>query len=272
MARTATQTAIEAQHGWPREILGRFLLSLRDRGYLESHRLEANAHRQSTVLTLNLRNGEEWNYEIGDHELVMDGERALTQWLDAIEHDVKRRCRRGVAAPPPEGRGGFLWLDEYAPIDARYREILNAQMEQMRMRVDAQIFSSIVVGTVSDPAAENKAKALFTMVCGAEAYNALNSGNALPITGSKGTKYTLHKRATYCVERVSDKAKLCAVVPGVPLWDHLLGIKLMVEHDEEKFLKTANVSGGEIREWTTTSYSGYQAWSQNRYFDLGRGA
>jgi hypothetical protein len=59
------------------------------------------------------------------------------------------------------------------------------------------------------------------------------------------------------VERPSDGAKLCAVVPGVPLWDHLLGIKLMVEHDEAKFLATANVSGavdmrpGVIGWWST---------------------
>jgi hypothetical protein len=38
----------------------------------------------------------------------------------------------------------------------------------------------------------------------------------------------------------------------VPLWDHLLGIKLMVENDEPRFLKTANVSAGSYGGLTLT--------------------
>src|SRR3990167_4777600 len=89
------------------------------------------------------------------------------------------------------------------------------------------------------------------MTCGKKAFDTLKSGKPLPITGSQGTKYTLHKRASYCVERVSDNARLCAVVPGVPLWDHLLGIKLMIEHDEPKFLETANVAQDYMRNGLT---------------------
>lgn len=108
-----------------------------------------------------------------------------------------------------------------------------------------------------DAKATQKAKDLFKLACGVKAFETLDSGKPLPIIGSKGTKYTLHKRSTYCVERTKDGAKLCAVVPGVPLWDHLLGIKLMVENDEPAFLKTANVTGGrgeiwdEFRRWLT---------------------
>lgn len=91
--------------------------------------------------------------------------------------------------------------------------------------------------------ADQKARELFRRTAGDEAYRVLESGAPLRVVGSKGTPYLLHKRATYCVERPSDGAKLCAVVPGVPLWDHLLGIKLTIEHDEETFLRTANVSG-----------------------------
>lgn len=92
--------------------------------------------------------------------------------------------------------------------------------------------------------AETRSKDLFKLACGTEAFETLEAGGALPINGSKGTKYTLHKRAIYCVTRVNDGASLCAVVPSVPLWDHLLGIKLMVENDEYAFLQKANISGG----------------------------
>ncbi len=94
----------------------------------------------------------------------------------------------------------------------------------------------------SDSEADKKAEGLFRNVAGDVAWQRLSKKQSLPITGSLGTKYLLHKQVTYCVTRVSDKAKFCAVVPKVPLWDHLLGIKLMVEHDEPKFLKVANVS------------------------------
>ncbi len=64
----------------------------------------------------------------------------------------------------------------------------------------------------------------------------------LPLTGSAGGKYTLFPMMTYCVTRASDGARMCAVVPGVPMYDHLLGVKLTIEHDEPMFLKTANMA------------------------------
>jgi len=92
--------------------------------------------------------------------------------------------------------------------------------------------------------ADAKAKELFTLTAGAEALAVLEAGGALPVTGSQGGCYTLHKKASFCVTRLKDKAQMCAVVPGVPLYDHLLGIKLVIENDEKRFLATANVSGG----------------------------
>lgn len=92
--------------------------------------------------------------------------------------------------------------------------------------------------------ADTKARNLFITMAGQRAYDKLAAQQPLLVVGSAGRRYFLHCRATYCVTRESDGAKLCAVVPGVPLWDHLLGIKLMIEHDEPRFLRTANVSGG----------------------------
>lgn len=96
-----------------------------------------------------------------------------------------------------------------------------------------------------DEEADQRAKDLFIMAAGRTAFNLLEGGGGLAITGSAGTAYELHKKASFCITRVKDGVRFCAVVPGVPLWDHLLGIKLMVEHDEPQFLKTANQSGGD---------------------------
>lgn len=99
-------------------------------------------------------------------------------------------------------------------------------------------------GTGSRPEAEERARDLFVMTLGEPAIELVNSNAGLPVTGSQGGDYRLHAMMSYCVSRPSDGARLCAVVPGVPLYDHLLGIKLMIENDEPEFLRTANVSGG----------------------------
>lgn len=98
-----------------------------------------------------------------------------------------------------------------------------------------------------DCVADITAEQLFRDVAGKEHHKNLITRGWTPINGNAGGKYQLHKRAAYCVERPGDGARLCAVVPGVPLWDHLLGIKLMIEHDEKAFLAIANVSGGSQR-------------------------
>lgn len=91
--------------------------------------------------------------------------------------------------------------------------------------------------SIADATAEKLFKETAPMV-----YREISKNGWAAIVGSEGTKYKLHKCVSYCIERVSDRARLCAVVPGVPLWDHLLGVKLMVERDELKFLETANVA------------------------------
>lgn len=160
----------------------------------------------------------------------MGGIDSVRYWMRTVEHGlIREHERRGIPAWRPEHYDG-------PPIraDALYGyRVLRPQW--------------FGVDLARDEKAESRAAELFKISAGAEAFRVLDSGGALPIKGSKGTKYTLHKRAAYCVERVKDGAKLCAVVPGVPLWDHLLGVKLMVEHDEPRFLRTANVIGGRDR-------------------------
>lgn len=161
-------------------------------------------------------------YTLSAHEMAMEGIRGFEYWLRRIDEEVRRYAAESGAA-----RADVLY--GYAPF-----------RPQLRIYDD---FAS----AGHDPKAIQKAKDLFKLACGKKSFDILESGKGLAIVGSKGTGYTLHNRATYCVERIRDGAKLCAVVPNVPLFDHLLGIKLMVEHDEPAFLKIANITGGERR-------------------------
>lgn len=129
------------------------------------------------------------------------------------------------------------------------RDILELQARARRqaMRVPRPDFLDYYAGTFEIPKpkeskADIRAKELFKRVAGKNAFKALNR-EGLAIKGSIGGQYVLHPKMTYCVERPKDGAKLCAVVPDVPLYDHLLGIKVMIENDEPTFLKTANVAG-----------------------------
>lgn len=42
-------------------------------------------------------------------------------------------------------------------------------------------------------------------------------------------------------ERLSDHAKFCAVIPGLPVYDQMLARKLYLERDPEAFFKAANL-------------------------------
>jgi hypothetical protein len=217
-----------------------FMEHARASGWAREHRLEADDFGRSTRLIIDT-GYTLLNYSISEHELRMGGPDELRRWLEIIGRDLRREFqRRGTSATAGP------------PRSTTATEIRMRQDEYMRRwsresaRFDRELFEALAQGTFGeprDPAADKRAAELFRMTAGDEAFKTLEAGKALPITGSKGTAYHLLKKASYCVERPSDGARLCAVVPGVPLWDHLLGVKLMVEHDEPRFLKTANVAG-----------------------------
>jgi len=203
-----------------RDMLDSFIQHHRDCRNIESAHYEHVNYDMDLRLSLRLRNNEVIDVQFRYDEYRMGGgPDALMRWLEIVEQDIMRRNFRG-------------W-------DGSLRRPRDDMYDAMRYTRGMDF-----AAPQKDSKADKKAKKLFKLACGDEALQLLDSGQPLPITGSKGTAYRLHKKASYCVERVSDGAKLCAVVPGVPLWDHLLGIKLMVENDEKQFLKTANVSGG----------------------------
>lgn len=197
-------------------------------------------------------------------ELYMEGSRSFFHWLHVVDQDVvgmayeiRRRERQHQAVAQ------MVDMIETTPVAPffDFARIADDYFYQLLGRVPAgplvQINANENLQSIQDfpsrwtrdrdarEAADKKSRELFRNTAGDEAYQTLESGKPLPLTGSNGTQYTLHKRASFCIERVSDGAKFCAVVPGVPLFDHLLGIKLIVERDEDAFLKTANVAAGD---------------------------
>ena len=188
--------------------LNAFVDSLVRRGHLRSRRdaeisrlINSDAYEMHFLLV----DGQVIRSFVSGLELLQDG---VAQLFQRTGHEIRSRFEHQDIAPiPREIRGDELYGGW------------------------GQGYSSCYM-----PEVEERAEALFKMICGEEAHRVLNRG-PLPITGSSGTQYTLHKRAQYCVER--DGVGFCAVVPNVPLWDHLLGIKLLVENDEPSFLKTA---------------------------------
>ena len=218
---------------WQREI-DNFLRHLRRNGSVRQYSAGYDLHADHFRIRLQLSNREELDYALTEHEMRMD-DRALDHWIATVDRDVWERTgrydpAREQAYDDVSGRSLMEGLD---PTSIRQAALLAQMMRARRPR---------------DPQADKKAEALFRQTAGAEAFEMLNAGQPLPMTGSKGTAYTLHKRSTYCVEDTAGN-KYCAVVPGVPLWDHLLGIKLMVEQDEDKFLRTANKAANRPMSW-----------------------
>ena len=238
---------------------------LRALGYLRDWRLWNDLNADRVLLEVTLFNGGIRNYALSALEVMQEAGHDL--WWTHVERDIIYYCDRFAGSIGNQQQSQLAAMAQQPGINEDlYRRQLSdfTNMQAVLPELHSQQYQQQInraMGWVPpNEAAEKRAEELFLMICGKEAFDTLKSGKPLPITGSQGTKYTLHKRAAYCVERVSDNAKLCAVVPGVRLWDHLLGIKLMIEHDEPKFLETANVSSCSI-----TDEYGNRFLNQERY-------
>jgi hypothetical protein len=209
-------------------MLNEFAHHLYGTGFVRQATVEHDIGELVQHFTVRLTDDRCMRWTITDDELVMGGREVLGYWFEHIENDI----RLALGADANEVR-------------RRQNEVF------MPMGPDIWPAPLFYLPRHSEEA-DRRASELFKLTAGPEAFATLNAGKPLPLEGSQGTAYTLHKRASYCVERVKDGAKLCAVVPGVPLWDHLLGIKLMVENDEPRFLKTANISAGREGRLTLT--------------------
>ena len=172
--------------------------------------------------------------------------RDIEDYFRIVYRDVRREIER-----IEDERISALRLAGLATTAVAYR---TSTVGELRSRLmpewDARSAVSAVVGgpgmyqaaSVHDEAPTKKSSELFKMAVGDAAYDTLNKGGSILIKGSAGGKYMMRKSMAYCITRVQDGAGMCALVPGVPIWDHLLGIKLIIEHDEELFMATANVT------------------------------
>lgn len=191
------------------------------------------------------------DFFFAEDEFHMGGIQAFADWLTTISREIEQRYRNLQAEALMANSAGVV-APSFAAIEALMANIqaTEAIRAEILQRFGPQFFDAIW-GEIAEDApkkkeAEARAKALFKATA-PEAFEILSRGEYFPLRGSAGGNYRLFPRATYCVED-HHGAKYCAVVPGVPLWDHLLGIKLIVERDEPQFLKVANVG----RQWTWT--------------------
>ena len=249
-------------------------------GLIRRARFVPSVNSKANILEIKLHDRRKLLYTLTDHELRMGGRQAVECWLDTIERDIRNTQINAAIgsgyqqAQSQQNSASYNQQLAWSQIDLTPQQIAMLQQQYAQPWNPSYQQSSDVIGNdfarqylpswdlsrEKDATAQKKSEELFLLTCGKESFDTLNSGKPLPLTGSEGTKYTLHKRASYCVERVSDGARLCAVVPGVPLWDHPLGIKLMIEHDEPKFIETANVSNVAINLYSTPRW-------QNSFFE-----
>lgn len=256
---------------------------LRDYGFVRDFAVHYENDQAAAFFRIILKHGEILGFRMTDHEINMGGEGELRRFLDEMIRECRHACERAgwpnlgyyrrpavvvdLAASQDRTVYRDMWREiadgmtftrgrithgrerTATEVQESHREAIRILSDRMRCSLDDQFAAMLrdgfwFHGKQPDPKADQKAKDLFLLVAGRKNFDCLNSGKPISITGSKGTAYRLFRQASFCIERVIDGAKLCAVVPGVPLWDHLLGIKLMVENDEPKFLSIANVMGG----------------------------
>ena len=216
--------------------------------YTRSWRIRARFHG-ITPLT------QEW--VLTDHELAMDRQ-ALPDMMRRILEDCRRLTLTlndiHLRAHPEDGAAAAAWGEAVGGAVAGAEAEAFAANARAAMQQTECHFRDLLRGLDtpywarhygnSNSRGHRKARELFIKTAGMEAYAVLNNGCLLDITGSAGTAYAMIKSASFCIRNRKTGIEYCAVVPGVPIWDHLLGIKLMVEHDEPRFLATANSSIG----------------------------
>lgn len=196
---------------------------------------------------------ERWRWILTDSEVEMTQGDVLDEWCARIRREAAQRCQvlahareeqqvQGRFDRPPWGVGQDLIAEEYARNARRQMVLTTAHFAELYRHLSIRPYH-----TPGKPGRGHaRARELFIRTAGMDAYQVLNNGGMLPVTGSLGTAYVMTKRASFCLRNAHTQVEYCAVVPGVPLWDHLLGVKLMVEHDEPRLLATANTSIGRM--------------------------
>jgi hypothetical protein len=183
---------------------------------------------------------ERWRWILTDSEVEMTQGAVLEEWCGRIRAEAGRIPSQLVEQAAPATLQPLtpdLQAEAYARNARRQMELTTAHFAELIRLLRPY-------HTPGAGRGHARARELFIRTAGMDAYQVLNNGGMLPVTGSLGTAYVMTKRASFCLRNAHTQVEYCAVVPGVPLWDHLLGVKLMVEHDEPRLLATANTSIG----------------------------
>jgi hypothetical protein len=251
---------------------------------------EARAGRNASA-DVYFNDGTEQRYSFDVREMQTRGVKALKDWQSGIRRAIQQGATGGgrvqqvgqqrglwIRYGVQQYGGPMMWHMETYEYGGRGDHIGNG-IYRIDLLSDSPAWSRIdSVDSWSEPhnahirayrtarqlRAEERAKDLFRMVAGQEAYERLSTGG-MDIVGSMGTKYRLFPWHSFCVRRESDNAALCAIVDGVPLWDHLLGIKLLIEHDEPRFLSVANVVLDPARAAPPPTIDQFAGWYQQAH-------
>lgn len=211
--------------------LERLLLQrLRDVPFFDTLSVDRSTLDFSYYVNVSLRLGPHHyrrTYTVTDSELMDHPSGA--RFVNILLEDLLCRSRR--------------FAEEHADLVSFRNEYRRVFAQQLNRSLDQAVFNNFrTFRRVEDRSVENKAKALFMRVAGEEAFRILEDGKAIVLRGSAGGRYRMIKSFAYCVTDVQRGCDMCAVVPDVPLYDHLLGIKLTIEHNEPLFKATANVT------------------------------
>lgn len=222
MSRRSSAGELRAVESW-------YLGEWRRRGFAHDYRWVERSDYDHRQLTVSCADGNCYTQVLSNHELEMGDVRALEHWFRVFDDTLHR--------------AEMEWRRRERP-QSIHEEMRRADQEIARFTgLDRRFIETFTDFSIDHSETERRSEELFRKTAGELAWNLLKHGKRILIRGSEGGAYRMIKQASYCITRESDGARMCAVVPGVPLWDHLLGIKLTIEQDEPRFLRTANVSG-----------------------------
>lgn len=150
--------------------------------------------------------------------------------IETYHADYALAADRTAIAVMPSLREGIARVREWA-------EHLNRSLTAIYPR-PADILDGIHRASEES---DKRARELFKLFAGEDAYRRIEQ-DRLMIAGSAGGHYIMRAKAVDSVTNSDGSLNYCVTVHGVPLYDALLATKLLVEHDEPRFLKTANVT------------------------------
>lgn len=166
--------------------------------------------------------------------------------IQTLRREESRRLESQPRITIDEGRAVTMAQTTFSNSSADAMAINSAAYRQIARELQQSFYDHLTYIEDSgflarERAARERARQLFIKVAGEEAYRALTKYDKLYLKGSLGGEYHMSCGMIYNIHDLAGN-QYCAQVKNVPLWDHLLGLKLTIENNEGLFLKKANIS------------------------------